>query len=313
MDLDLSNIDQTIIKKIKKADRLSKPDGVIMKKIKDLFDFSTQNLMNANDLYDEAINSLMILPNPDKTSKIWHLIVELRLCRLNNLVKLNEKQNENYLIYTEYSIIGNILRKYLKNYSSAIKNYRMAIEYCKLTGDMKRIQDIYKTIAEIYDKHLMDYEKSIEYYTHALDADDNSSIHKIYTEIARLNIEIGQFSNAQKNYEKLVEIYIDNKLLEWHVKDVYCMATLCGICIYGLSFESNYKIYTGNATKFNDTLENKLIEGIFESFRKNNVDMFVDTLKEYDKITGKVEPATKLLYHIRKMIEKGCEEDDELL
>jgi tetratricopeptide (TPR) repeat protein len=302
--MDLSNLDPSIIKKIKEADKLSKPGGTIMKKIRDLFDYTTINITNANVLYTDVLNELMMTEH--KNANTWHLILELRDKRTKNLIKLEDY----FELYNEYAIIGKILLKNIKNYSGSIKNYLLAINYCKLTGNLKRVQDLYITIAEIYDKNLMDYEKSIEYYTKAVEIDDNSSVHKIYIEIARLNITISNFQEAQKNYEKAGEICIGNPLLHWNIKDIYCMATLCGICLHSSNFKEDYENYKQQYSKFNDTIENKLIEGILESFEQRDINVFVRTITEYDKITGKLDSATKLLLTIRRMIEN--QDEDEL-
>jgi tetratricopeptide (TPR) repeat protein len=291
--MDFSNVDTAIVKTIKEADKLSAAGGSIIQKFRNIFDYSTQRTENANLLYLQAINGLMML-NP----KRWDLIIELRLRRIKNFIKLDDYSS----LYNEHQEVAKILLKKTKSYHDAIHNYKMAIDYCKLTnGNMKKIQDFLVAIAQIYDTELVDYPNSIEYYSQAVEVDDNSGVYKIHMEIARLNSELEFFEIAKKSYETAGDLCIDHDLLRWNIKNIYFMATLCGICIEKMNFLPSYEEYKQKATKFNGTLENKLIEGIFESLKEENVDMFVAAITEYEKLTGQLPTEKiKLLLHIKK-------------
>lgn len=302
--MDLSGVDNEIKQLIYDANQLSasaaqgKSKGLIGA-IKGIFINNEEKYNDANNLYTQAINSLKM--TPDKIKR-WDLIVLLKLRRIENFARIDSSSHE---LQVEHREVAKIYVDKLENYKKGLFHYLEAVKYCTYENNMKRVQDYMKEMAEIYDKKMMDYQTAIEYYEKAIEADDNSQVYKIYIEIANIHCKLNHFEQAVVNFENAGKICMDNSMLKWSAREIYTMATLCGICLSGENFYEKYTEYKNLVSTFNNTIENSLIEKIFEAYEKNSAEIFHDAILEYDRLTGQLSgnsPKINLLTHIKNNI-----------
>lgn len=111
---------------------------------------------------------------------------------------------------------------------NAIQYYLIAIELFTDLGKFTRAADIYKEIAIIHEKDLH-INECINYYQLAADlyeTENLSTANHCFAKIAEHSVTLDKYSEAVKIYDKLINYYYKNNLLQWHIRDYFLKIVL---------------------------------------------------------------------------------------
>ena len=271
------------LKLISKANKRSHP-GFFSK----IMGTSDEWLHAANEIYITAIN-LLVMDRPQD----YDLIISLYQRRINNLLKTSRPDDNRYEISCDYAEIAKFYEK-LDRYDEAITHYQNAINYVRYV-DTKHVKRHTLSIARLYQKSKSKYHKAIEYYGLAMEISED---HQGYADMAKLQCELGEYEAAMGNYVKAAEACSDT-IKRWTGKEYYVNASLCGFCLNGLAFMSQFLEYQREIPSL---AEHPLLVAVSKGLESNDVEHF--RLLEYDRFD---ESQVKLLVAIRRKIEQQDE------
>lgn len=190
-----------------------------------------------------------------------------------------------------------------------ISCYEAAHDLALDDGKFTQAARYLKEIAEIYESN-QDLKEALIYYEKAADLyeteNDNSQI-QCWTKIANLMTtkEIGNFAEAIKIYEKLVNKSIDNNLLKFKTKEYLFKAGLSWLSLDDMVGATRaLDRYDTLDASFQDSREAKFLREIIENIKRYDVDGFTNAVIEYDSVTHLDPWTTQILLIIKRLIWK---------
>lgn len=260
------------------------------------------SLFGGSSKVEEACELYVRAANMFKMAKKWSA-AGTAFC---DAAALHIKCGSRHDAATRYVDAGNCFRK-----ADAQEGINCLLKAIEIYTDMGRFTIAAKhhnTIAEIYETELVDIDKSICHYEQAADyyrgEESNSSANKCMLIVAK-------YSAQQEKYEKAVEIYeeiaassLENSLLKYSAKEHLFRACLCHMCIDLLNAQHALVKYEEMCPSFIDSRECKLLKSLIQKLEDEDVDGFIDAVKEYDSISRLDQWYTTILLRIKKSIQE---------
>ncbi|XP_053534005.1 N-ethylmaleimide-sensitive factor attachment protein, alpha b isoform X2 [Ictalurus punctatus] len=198
--------------------------------------------------------------------------------------------------------------KMAKNWSEAINCLIRAIEIYTDMGRFTIAAKHHVTIAEIYETELVDIDKAIAHYEQAADyykgEESTSSANKCLLKVAAYAAQLEQYPKAIEIYEQVGTQAMDSTLLKYSAKDYFFKAALCHFCVDMLNAKLALQKYEEMFPAFSDSRECKLVKKLLDAYEEQNVDMYTDSVKEYDIISRLDQWLTTILLRIKKTIQE---------
>lgn len=191
---------------------------------------------------------------------------------------------------------------------------RILLEAVDIYTDMGRFNIAAKhhgSVAELYETELADLERAVQHYEKAADyykgEESNSSANKCLAKVALLSAQRDDFVKAVAIFEQLGKAAMENQLLRYGAKDHFFKAAVCHMNIDFLNGRQALDRYKDMFPVFADSRECKLVENLLNAAEEENVEAYVEAVREFDSISRLDPCMTSLLLKAKKML--GDEQD----
>jgi len=261
--------------------------------------FSNSNKEESVELFDKAAAQF-------KINKDWKNAAEayLRAAEVSIILK-----NE-----LEACTFYNNAAKAYKNVSSAhaVKAFKECVQLHMDTNRFSSAAKIYQQIAELEEKEdhipaaVEACEKAAECY--AADGDSTTSGNQMLLKIAHFAAQGDEYKKAIEIFEKVAIASLDNRLLQYSVKDYLFKASLCHLVMAAQSgdvssMQAALDKYKDMQPAFDGSRECKLVESCLAAFQEDNVNKFTDVVFNYDKIYKLDNWISTLLLKVKQSIQ----------
>eukprot|EP01098_Paradermamoeba_levis_P008015 TRINITY_DN3339_c0_g1_i7.p1 TRINITY_DN3339_c0_g1~~TRINITY_DN3339_c0_g1_i7.p1 ORF type:complete len:322 (-),score=94.90 TRINITY_DN3339_c0_g1_i7:140-1012(-) len=268
------------------ADKASQPG---------MFSFLTGGVRwdEVSDLYTKSANAYKMAKNWVKAAESFIKSAEANL-----------KGGSKYNAANDFINAATCYRK--TSMADAIKTYKRAIELFTDEGKFNMAAKHHKDLAEICEQET-DFESAIDNFQLAADfyEGENSP--------AAANgclLKVAQYSGQLERYPKAIEIYekvgfssIDNKLLQWSVKDYFMRAALCHLANGDqVSTRKALERYVERDPSFSQQREYAFLTQILAAFEHYDQEAYTAAVTEYDSISRLDPWKTTILLRIKNLI-----------
>ncbi|XP_060779979.1 N-ethylmaleimide-sensitive factor attachment protein, alpha b [Neoarius graeffei] len=207
---------------------------------------------------------------------------------------------------TNFIDAGNAFKK--ADPQEAINCLIRAIEIYTDMGRFTIAAKHHVSIAEIYESELVDIDKAIAHYEQAADyykgEESTSAANKCLLKVAAYSAQLEQYPKAIEIYEQVGTQAMDSTLLKYSAKEYFFKACLCHFCVDMLNAKLALQKYEEMFPAFSDSRECKLVKKLLDAYEEQNVDMYTDSVKEYDLISRLDQWLTTILLRIKKTIQE---------
>lgn len=158
-----------------------------------------------------------------------------------------------------------------------------------------------KYIAELYERDLSDTTNAIAFYQKAADLYDstNSETTVCQMKIADISMSNGDYPHAIEVYEKIAKVSLDNNTLQ----GIYFKSGICYVALGDYHrAEKQIELYANQDPTFSDSRECTFLTGITRACINNDIDEFMNTVSEYDKVSRLSDTIVKTLLCIKNSI-----------
>lgn len=262
---------------------------------------------DAAELFKKAANKFKIERNMEKAVESHSKTAELHL-----------KLNEQYEAASEYVSIYKLC--YHEDPMRASDFLEKAVTIYLNDGKFGTAANHLVSIAEIHEEN-NDYVKSIDYYQRAADIfqieNNTSRANKCLLKIAdQCSIHSDNYAKSIDIYESVAKSFLKNNLLKWGVTDIYVKAGLLYLCNTDLiRCREQIKFYCDSYPNFSSSREHDLLVSVANAYGNYDIDSFMQTIYEYDKIKRLDDWKVKILNKIKKSIARSSvnfEDDDSI-
>jgi len=269
-----------------------------------------QNMEDASELYIKAAAAFKMSKQFDKAGECYKKAAE---CQMSAGNEIEAKQ------YWQES--GKCYRHV--DPDLAIDAYKNAIEL-NLQGNRynqaARLQEeVGDMLAEdeIVDKAIEAYEQSAQYYE---TENDHANAQKRRLKIAHMSVKTKDYQRAIDIFEKVASENVDNNLLRWKVKEYLFKAMLCVIC-QGTEDDVKkwdkqeiiHEKYKNISDMYGTAREAKLIDSILESLKKTDIQLYKNSVSEFDRIQRLEKWCLDLLLIIESYLQQQIYAEPALL
>jgi tetratricopeptide (TPR) repeat protein len=223
--------------------------------------------------------------------------------------KLAERIKDVDMAHECYNFAGGCYRSILPN--EAIRCYKQCINLN--TGSNLQIAGHYKAIAEIqelYDQNAayQSYEMTEKHYRLH---DYESRANEILIKLANIDVNNKRYSKAQKLYDNVASIAINNDMLTYSAVSHITKAILCAIAVARNLDADNKKNgdlneiitqindYKNKISKFSGSKESSLLEKCVGALLDDDMKTFEEVVDNYDKIYKLDKICTSILLEIK--------------
>ena len=245
------------------------------------------------ELYNKAANIYKLTKEWCKASNAFTQAAQLFL-----------QIDDTFSALDNYILSSNCLKKFdpieaIETLNIIYNLYLEKNSYTNAAKYMKEIATIYEQ-QQNYIEAKKAYQKAAEIY----EIDDKTTLeNECLVKIADLNIELDQFNDASRYYQKVAEEYIKSPLLKFKCKEFLFKAGLCQLCNDDL-IENQRQLnrYCDIDHTFSTSREYKLLSHIISSIEASDLELFTNSIIEYDNISPLTHYLTKVLLQIQTLI-----------
>jgi alpha-soluble NSF attachment protein len=131
--------------------------------------------------------------------------------------------------------------------------------------------------------------------------------------VAHMNAALENYDDAIEQFEKSIELAVDDKMLKFQAKEYIFKACICKLASISDGdldeFKNKHQDYKDQDVHYPDSFEARLIDGVVEAFEKGDIKTFQSSMRDFDRIK-KLDPwKTDLFLKIKKNIEKRTQPD----
>lgn len=285
---------------VKEAEKLKKPQLGFL-----LFftGSSSYRLEEASDLYVQAANLYRLRKEFELSGEQFIRAAEL------------QKELQNYNDVANYMVEA---YKCYKNVSptDGINCLKEAIDiFLTHNGQFRRAANFAMDLGELYENS-GDVDNAIKSYEQAGDFFSTDSApalaNKAYLKCADLSALHGDYERAIQLFDNIIKTLVGNSLTKWSVKDYFFKNILCTLCL-GDVVEAQKKNseYTNEEPSWETTREFKLLQSIFDSIDKGDIQLYSDAVFDFDQFSKLDKLKTSLLLKVKSSIVE--KDDDDLL
>lgn len=269
------------------------------------YKFIDKNQYNeeAIELFQKAKNIYMINKNYNKVFECYEWIIK---CSLETKDNLFDDINR---VYEEYATI--LLQKEY-NITRALELYNLAINGYTYGGKINNIISIKEKLAEYYKKQL-EYKEAIKLYLDIkeLIIDQKYKYDKVTKELYELYIMTNDYENAYTVANEMLIKCNDNNLTKYNLNNYMFDATMCYIIIDKETAHNKFDTYCESYPSFINSKQYRLLLTILEAINSNDIELFENSVRNYDSISTLSNIHIKLLSNIKQKI--GDNDTDSLL
>jgi alpha-soluble NSF attachment protein len=143
-----------------------------------------------------------------------------------------------------------------------------------------------------------------------------TTANQCYLRIAHINAQLKNYEPAIEQFDKSIEMAVDDKMLKFQAKEYIFKACMCRLAAIDYDhanrlqdFKDKHQDYKDQDVHYPGSFEEKLIDGVVAAWEKGNVKDFQASMREYDRIK-KLDPwKTDLFLIIKEHVEKAAEVD----
>jgi len=250
------------------------------------------------DLYVKAANSYKVAKNWPKAAETF--------CKAS---EINIKAGSKYDAATNFTNAAVCYRKH--SVPDAIRAYKKAIEIFTDEGKFNMAAKHQKELGELCEQEL-DINGAIENFQLAADfyEGENSpaAAQQCLLKVAQYSAQLEKYDKAVEIYEKVALASIDNKLLQWSVKDYFMKAAICLLANGDpVSTQRALERYVERDPSFSSQREFKFCKDLVKSVQDYDVDAFTKAVEAYDSISKLDQWKTTLLLRIKNTIKSEGE------
>ncbi|KAN0012653.1 hypothetical protein ACTFIV_004217 [Dictyostelium citrinum] len=255
--------------------------------------------------YDDAASDYTKAANLFKMSKKW----DQAGAAFQKAAECFLKGSSKHDAASSYVLAAGCYKK--GNVIDAITCLKAAIEYYTDEGRFAISAKHQKEIAELYEAE-GDFDQAIASYQIASDYFDgeNSTVssHQCLLKIALFSAQLERYEKSIEIYEQVAAASLDNNLTQWGCKEYFLRACLCYLAADDVvGAERALQRYKDMQASFNSTRECRLLDGIIQACRNNNVEDFTNEVAEFNSISPLDSWKTSILLRIKNTINRETE------
>ncbi|EGC31344.1 soluble NSF attachment protein alpha isoform [Dictyostelium purpureum] len=283
-------------------------------KAKEFLDSADKRLKGGNFLkmfgggssrYDDAASDYTKAGNLFKMAKKWDQAGSAFQRAAESFLKGSSKHDaaSSYVLAASCYKKGSVV--------DAINCLKAAIEYYTDEGRFAISAKHQKEIAELYEAE-GDIDQAIASYQIAADyfEGENSTVsaHQCLLKIALFSAQLERYEKSIEIYEQVAAASLDNNLTQWGCKEYFLRACLCYLASDDVvGAERALQRYKDMQASFNSTRECRLLDGVIQACRNNNVDEFTNEVAEFNSISPLDSWKTSILLRIKNTISGDSE------
>ncbi|CAN8068421.1 unnamed protein product [Agarophyton chilense] len=266
---------------------------------------SLMGMSSANK--EEAAETFVKAANCFKLAKAWSKAGNALEKAAESYAKISDME---YEAASKYSDAGKAyknsdMRKAIAAYENAIILYSDAARFQQCARLKKEVAEILE--AESNNAGALDaYNAAADFY----DMDDaKSNANSMRVKVASLNALEGKFADAADLYESIAENALSSNLLKYGAREHLLRAGLCRLCLADvIGAQRSLEKYDSMDPSFTTSREGKLLDSIVKAVDEGDVELFTNTVYEYDSMSKLDEWKTTILLKIKNNIK--ADEDD---
>lgn len=207
-----------------------------------------------------------------------------------------------------------------ENFVESVKYFKIACSLHMDSNSFSQAANLWKTVAQVEEKNL-NTKGSMAAWQEAADcykaANQKSQENSCLIHVADISAEEGDYTKAIDIYEEVAKIAADSSSGRWSVKDHLYKASLCQFVLKASmedvkSLPALLENYKASFPTWDDCRQAKFIDNLVEAFEEENAEKFADVAFKHDEIY-KLDPwKSRLLAKIRKILDEGSAQDDEV-
>ncbi|ULT86025.1 hypothetical protein L5515_005840 [Caenorhabditis briggsae] len=172
------------------------------------------------------------------------------------------------------------------------------------------------SIAELYETELPDKEQCVKHYQQAADyykgEEQKSSASKCLVKVAMYSAELEKYGQAIAVFEEIAFYEADHSTLKYAAKGHFFQALLCHLNIDPINTQQALQKYENASPSFSDSRECKFVKELLAAIEEKNEETFTECVANFDKISRLDNWSTSLLLKVKRTIEGGDDDEDDL-
>lgn len=207
------------------------------------------------------------------------------------------------------------------NTKEALRCYMCAVDILMENNKFSSAAKIWKEMGALQEKEhssaaaMASFEKAANCYEADNNAQSNASA--MWIKVADLAADAEDYKKAIQIYEKVSKSSVESSALRWSVKDYLFKALLCRFVLAAKSHKldgvsAKLENYVDMCPNMDNTREKQLIEELIQDFEANDADAYADHVFKFDEIMPLDRWKSKVLLEIKKALEGGNPEDNEV-
>jgi alpha-soluble NSF attachment protein len=262
---------------------------------------------DALDLYNKAINLY-------KINKAWDKAADV----LQRTVQCHYKLDSKYDAASAWMEAGQMWRKVPKMEDAV----RCFDEASKIYLDLGKFASAAKVEKEMGDmlEEAEDFANAITHLQLAADYFDSenqkTTANSCLLRVAHMNATLGNYDAAVEQFEKSIEMAVDDKMLKFQAKEYIFKACICRLAAITEDaetkleeFNDKHQEYKDQDVHYPDSFEAKLIDGVVAAWKNGDLKSFQASMREYDRIKKLDNWKTAMFLKIKQNVEKAGEVD----
>jgi len=268
-----------------------------------IFGSKTARYEDAAELYKKAANLFKVAKQDNEAANSY---IDAANCYA-------QTPNNGHEIAACYVKASGCYKK--ENYKESVAALEKALSLYTTDGRFGMAAKYEKEIAEIYENN-NDVKNAIPHYETAAQyfegENSTSTANGCLLKVAHFAAEAQDYKKAITIFEDVSKASINNKLLQYSVKEYLFKAALCNLCA-GDIVEAKKALgrYTSMDMNFSTSREFKLISTLTDAVENSDEEAFDNALEEFTHITPMDQWKTSLLSIMQDKIRKGDGEDSD--
>lgn len=264
------------------------------------FGSKTQKYEDAGEMYKKAANLFKMAKQDNEAASAF---LEAANC-------FSQAPNNQHEVATCYVKASGCYKK--ESYLEAISALKKAVNLYATDGRFGMAAKHEKDIAELFENNgdttnaMTHYETAAHYFE---GENSTSTANGCLLKVATFAAEAKDYAKAIKIFEEVSQSSINNKLLQYSVKEYLLKASLCNLCTGDL-IETKKALtrYMALDHTFMNSREGKLVSAITDAYDNGDEETFCQILEEYEQITPFDPWKRNLLTVIQENIKKEAED-----
>jgi len=282
---------------------MADPDTLFLNAKRKVHQFTIPFITNKEEIYNDGAEMFEIAGDAFKYAKRYAEAIDAykEACKYYSKIKDTSNAINCHKYISQLYIVQ-------MQYQNAINTCLQLVEHYREDGKFLYIAKTYITIAELYEK-LEDVDNAMKHYRQAIEYYEIESTlvtyAKYYIILADYYALKEKYNDAIDIYEKIAKQYIETTSLKFQTRGLLVRSILC--CLLCKSIEqvnNKLHIYEDIDISFYDkSKEHKLANNVIMAIQTNNIDLFQQTIDDYDALIRLDKWYIAILLRIKKIIE----------